>query len=85
MPRKKAKPIYLLSPKLPFKTFKKLYDASGDSGPAPMHGAKMLYEMMKTKKVFIWFEKGDKDLRISLKLPDKRMVYFISPKYPIKK
>ena len=48
--------IYLLSPKIKFKTFKKLQEKLvKDSGPVPVNGDKILWQMLRDKQIVCGF------------------------------
>ena len=68
-------PIYLLDLKLKWKTFKILQDKLvKDSGPKPMNGEKMLWEMMRAKQILCWFDPlYPNDMKIGLKLPKRKI------------
>ncbi len=71
---------FLLDHKLKWKTFKKLHDKLvKDSGPTPIHGDKILWEMMRDKKIYCWFDdKMPNDMAIGLKLPKNRKISLIT-------
>lgn len=53
---KHIKTLYLLSDKIKWKTFKLLQEKMvKQSGPVPKHGDKVLWEMLKEKKILCWF------------------------------
>ena len=80
--RKKNPPIYLLDHKMKWATFKTLQDKLvRDSGPTPVHGDKVLWEMMRDKKILCWFDplvKGD--MGLGFKLPKGREVILLTNK-----
>jgi hypothetical protein len=63
--------IYLLHPSLPWKAFKKINDAinkiNKETGPYPKHLDKVLWQMLKEKKIYLWIENDQ--MIISLKPP----------------
>ena len=74
MPKKP--PIYLLDPKLKWKVFKELHDKLvKESGLTPLHGDKILWQMMRDKLIYCWFDPYVKgDMRLGLKLPENRTI-----------
>ena len=70
--------IFLLSPDMSFKTFmllqKKLVI---DSGPTLLHGDEALWELMRDKKIYCWFEKYG-DMSIGLKIPKDYEIEILS-------
>ena len=70
--------IFLLSPDISFKTFKLLQKKLViDSGPTPLHGDEALWELMREKKIYCWFEKFG-DMRIGQKLPKNCEIEILS-------
>jgi hypothetical protein len=69
--KKKIKTLYLLSPKIKWKTFKLLQDKLvKDSGPTPVQGDKVLWQMLRDKQIHCWFcEEIKGDMGIGQKLP----------------
>lgn len=74
------KPIYLLDSKLKWRIFKELQDRLvRDSGPIPVHGDKVLWEMNKKHLLYCWFDPYIKDdMRLGLKLPKNREIRLIT-------
>ena len=70
---------YILDTKIKFKTFKLLQKRLvRDSGPTPVHGDRMLWEMLRDKQIVCWFAKDmPGDMGIGLKLPTKYTTYKI--------
>ena len=60
---------YLLDSKLPYKIFKRLYDAIPDSGPTPMSMDKILWKLMKEKKIYIWLNPKLNDFFLTIEPP----------------
>lgn len=81
---KKQPPIYLLDPSISWKTFKMLYDKLvRDSGPSPEHGDRMLWEMLKEKLIYCWFDPLPEhrgDMPLGLVLPKGRKIVIIKDK-----
>lgn len=79
---RKKKPIYLLDPKLKWKAFKELQNRLvKQSGPVPVHGDKALWQMLKEKKIYCWFDPYVKnDMGLGLKLPKNRKIKVITKK-----
>jgi len=69
------KPIYLLDHKIKFDTFSRLEAALvRDAGPVPVGGSKVLWELLKEKKIYCWYDPYVRgDMRIGLKLPKRRI------------
>ena len=63
------KTIYLLSPKISWKTFKKLQLNVKDSGPTPKNADKMLWQLLREEKIYCWFGDLPNDMSLGLKLP----------------
>ena len=75
----KKEPIYLLDHKLKWKTFKELQDKLvKDSGPTPMGIDKVLWKMMRDRKIYCWFDKDmPNDMGLGIKLPKNRKIEII--------
>lgn len=70
-------PLYLLSSDMSFKTFQLLHERLvKDSGPTPEHGDRIIWEMMRDKKILCWFEEIG-DMGIGLELPKGRKIFVI--------
>lgn len=78
--KKEKPPIYLLDPKLKWRAFQELQDRLvKDSGPVPIHGDKILWEMNKKRLIYCWFDPLVKnDMRLGLKLPKNRQIKVIT-------
>ncbi len=76
----KKKPIYLLDYRLTFKTFKALQDKLVDkSGLCPMGLDKMLWQMLRDKQIYCWFDDDRMgDLGLGLEIPKNRPVQIIT-------
>ena len=76
----KYKTLYLLSPKIKFKTFQLLQDKLvKDSGPTPINLDKILWELLKEKKVYCGFTSGMKDdMWIGFDIPPHEKLEIIS-------
>ncbi len=74
------KPIYLLSPKLKWRAFKELQKRLvKDSGPTPVQGPKVLWQMNRDKRIFCWFDPYVKnDMKLGLELPKNRVIEIIT-------
>ena len=70
--------IYLLSHELKWQVFKKLWDSVPDEGPTPQHIDKIIWELLREKRIYIWFKKGDKDLSLGLELPKNVEVFLLT-------
>lgn len=68
---KKMKTIYVLHHKLKWSIFKKLQERCvKDSGPTPVHADKMLWEMLRDKQIYCWFDEDrPNDMGLGLELP----------------
>jgi len=77
-----SKKIYLLDHKLKWKTFKTLHDKIvNDPGPTPVNMDKILWEMMRDKQIYCWYdEKMPDDMGIGIELPDGEITLITNPK-----
>ena len=75
----KHKTLYLLSPKIKFSTFQLLQDRLvKDSGPKPVEIDKVLWQLLRDKKIYCGFISGMKDdMWIGLEIPKNLTVYSI--------
>ena len=83
MTTKAGRTIYVLSPKIKWATFKLLQKKLvQDSGPAPIHGDRILWEMLRDEQIYLWFDpvKLSWDMGIGLKLPKANYLIIDSPK-----
>ena len=80
MKKQKKQPIYLLDPKLKWMTFKKLQKKLvNDSGPTPIEGDKVLWEMMRDREIYCWFDpKVRGDMCLGFELPKNREIMMIT-------
>jgi len=71
--KKKNKILYLLDSKIRWRDFKKLQDKLvKDSGPTPVHGDKILWQMLRDKNIICYFaEDMPNDMGICLHIPDR--------------
>lgn len=69
---KKQKRIYVVHPSMSWKTFKILQEKLvRDSGPVPVGADKVLWEMLRDKKMYCWFSGELKnDMGIGLEIPE---------------
>ena len=76
---KKKREIFLLDFRLKWKAFKELQKRLvRDSGPMPVQGDRVLWEMMRDKKIYCWFGNDwPNDMGIGLKLPEGYKVTLI--------
>ena len=67
------KEIYLLSPKMKWKTFKLLQDKLvKESGPVPVQGDKALWHLLRDKRICCWFaDDMPNDMGIGLEIPKR--------------
>jgi hypothetical protein len=63
----KKKVMYLFAPDIKYRIFKRLWDSIPDSGPTPMHISKIVWELVKEKRIYAWYENGD--IQISINPP----------------
>ena len=79
MPKQKQ-PIYLLDPELKWQAFKMLQELVKGSGPVLKHGDKMLWQMMKKKMIYCWFDFKNfpNDMKLGLELPKNRRIELIT-------
>lgn len=70
----KKKHIYVLDHKLKWKTFKALQDKLvKQSGPVPQNIDKILWEMLRDKRIYCWFDSEFKnDMKLGLELPKNK-------------
>uniref|UniRef100_A0A6H1ZKH6 Uncharacterized protein n=1 Tax=viral metagenome TaxID=1070528 RepID=A0A6H1ZKH6_9ZZZZ len=74
------KKIYVLDHKIRWSVFKKLHDKMvKDSGPTPVHGDKMIWELLRDKKIYCWYDpKLKNDMRIGTSLPKNKEYQLIT-------
>jgi hypothetical protein len=67
----KIKTLYLLSPKIKWKTYKLLQkEIVKDRGPVPVHSDKIIWQMLRDKKIYCWFcQEEPNDMMLGLELP----------------
>jgi len=67
------KTLYLLDPKIKWKTFKLLQDKLvRQSGPVPVQGDRVFWELLRDKRIYCWFASDMKnDMGIGLEIPKK--------------
>ena len=59
--QQKMKVLYLLDSQLKWKPFKELHDKIvRDSGPVLINGTKILWEMMRSKQIYCWYQLDDR-------------------------
>lgn len=78
---KKVSEIYLIDPKISWKTFKLLQDKLvKDSGPVPLHGDKILWGMLRKREIYCWFDfdNASGDMKLGLELPKNKKIITIS-------
>ena len=70
---KRTKTLYLLSHHIKFKTFKLLQEKMvKDTGPTPKHGDYILWQMLRDKKILLWFaEDMANDMGVGIELPKR--------------
>ncbi len=81
----KIQKLYLIDSKISWPVFKKLNDKLvKDSGPSPKNMDKMLWQMIKEKRILAWFANELKDdMGLSLTVPKHRELFIIgNPKKP---
>lgn len=73
----KKEEIYIISPKIKLKTFKKLQKTFiKEIGIVPLHFDKMLWELIKDKRILCWFAKDfPHDMGIGLEIPKRYKNY----------
>lgn len=78
--KKKFKTIYVLSPKIKWKTFKLLQNKLvRDSGPVPISGDKCLWELLREEKIYCWFcDEMAGDMGVGVELPNTKEIQIIS-------
>ena len=67
------KKLYLVSPKIRWKSFKVVNDEIvRDGGPKPKHIEKVLWQMIRDKLIIAWFaEDMPNDMGLGMKIPDR--------------
>jgi len=81
------KDLYLLHHTIKWKTFKILQEKlTKDSGPVPVNGDKVLWRMLKDKKIYCYFCQEMKwDMGVGLEIPKcKKLIIIKSHKKPLK-
>jgi len=75
----KIKQLYLLSPKIRWKTFKLLQEKLvKDTGIVPKEGDKIIWKMLRDKQIFCWFcEEMKDDMGIGLEIPKYKELFII--------
>lgn len=75
-------PIYLLDSSISWKLFKTLNDKLvKDSGPVLLHGDRILWKMLKAKRIYCWFDPlREWDMPLGLSLPKSRKIVIIKDK-----
>ena len=83
--REKAKsPIYLISPKISWKHFKKIWDAFPDTSGGPTGQAfidgRFPYRMVREKSILIYIDilQADDPVIFALRLPKKRKIMLLT-------
>lgn len=71
---------YWIAPNLNWKAFKKLYDSYPDSGPTILHGAQVLWKMLRERKINIYVENSDDGFVITTKDLPKGEPMLVNPK-----
>lgn len=71
--------LYLLDSKIKWKTFKMLQDKLvKDSGPTPANADKMVWQMLRDKKIYCWFsEEMKNDMGVGTELPEHKILKII--------
>lgn len=73
------KTIYLLSPKIKWKTFKMLQNTIIKDDFKPLNGDKILWHMLKNKQIYCWFcDEMPNDMGIGLEIPEHEHLYIIN-------
>ena len=78
------KPIYLISPKISWKAFKKIWNLYPDTSGGPTGKAfidgKLPYQMVKEKSILIYVDPLEKDdpVIFATRLPKKRKIMLLS-------
>lgn len=67
------KKLYILEPKIKWKTFKMLQDRLvKDTGPIPVQADKILWKMLRDKQIYCWFAQDmPDDMGIGLEIPKR--------------
>lgn len=74
------KKIYVLDPKMKWKTFKLLQEKFvKDSGPVLVGGDKIIWNMMRKREVLCWFDPEiEGDMMMGLKIPTDKHIVILS-------
>jgi len=79
--KKEKRKLYLFDHRILWRNFKKIMDSISDSGPVPIHGDKILWEMVKKRIIYILIDpkvKYPKDPSIiTTELPKNTDIYII--------
>jgi len=75
------KTIYLISPEIDYKTFKKLHDKFViETGLQPDEMEKILWEMLRDKQIYCWFSNDcPNDMVIGFEIPKGKITILSSP------
>jgi len=79
--REEKPPIYVLHHTLKWRTFKMLQEkfVKEDGGPTPVHMDKTLWQMLRDKLVYLWFDPlKEGNMWLGQKLPKGREVKVLS-------
>ena len=76
----KFKKLYLVSPKMSWKRFKNIHDKLvKDSGPTPVSMDKIMWEMIRDKRIYAGFcEEMKGDMWVGMKVPKVKELIVIS-------
>lgn len=80
-PIPREKKIYVLSPDIKWKTFKLLQDklVTKDGGPTPQNFDRILWEMLRSKWIYCWFDpKLPGDMKMGPELPKGKVYSYLS-------
>lgn len=79
-------PIYVLDHKIKWSVFKMLQDKLvRDSGPVPIEGDRVLWGLLKDKRIYCWFDpKKQGDMGLGMELPKNRPIHWITNPTPLK-
>ena len=63
---------YLIDPSLRYAPFKRLWDTIPSGGIEPREMCKMIYQLIKEKKIYVWYENND--FTISMEPPKGKVM-----------
>ena len=74
---REMKEIYLISPDIKWSIFKKLYGIVPDTGPTTKELPRVLWEMVRDKQIYCFFDNPEGEMAVSTKLPKNKKIIII--------